>query len=203
MLYDERKGLIRRRLDDFRAVLKGSEEEVFSELAFCLCTPQSSARVCDAAIRGLAGSGVLFRGDADSVRKGLVGVRFCENKARYIVEAREAFSRDGKLDMKSGLRGEPFQLREWLVGEVKGLGYKEASHFLRNVGMGEGLAILDRHILRNLVRHGVIPEIPKSLTGRKYLEIEKAMMRFSERIRIPMGELDLLFWSRETGEVFK
>jgi N-glycosylase/DNA lyase len=201
--YRERRDEIRKRLEEFGQALKGSEEEVFSELCFCLCTPQSSAKVCDRAVRGLVDSGVLFLGSSGELERGLVGVRFRNNKTGYMVEAREMFTSGGRLDIKSRLRGEPFQTREWLVGNVKGLGYKEASHFLRNIGMGEDLAILDRHILRNLVLYGVIGEVPKSLTRKRYLEIEKGMGDFSEGIGIPMGELDLLFWSKETGEVFK
>ncbi len=86
---------------------------------------------------------------------------------------------------------------------VNGLGYKEASHFLRNVGLGEEFAILDRHILRNLKDFGVLPEIPISLTKKRYLEIEEKVRRFSREIGIPMGELDLLLWSKETGWIFK
>lgn len=34
------------------------------------------------------------------------------------------------------------ETREWLVGEISGMGYKEAGHFLRNIGMGENKTIL-------------------------------------------------------------
>ncbi len=85
---------------------------------------------------------------------------------------------------------------------VKGLGYKESSHFLRNIGY-KNLAILDRHILKNLKDLRVIRYIPKSLNKNKYLEIEDKFQNFSKRINISMDELDLLFWSIETGEVFR
>jgi len=86
---------------------------------------------------------------------------------------------------------------------VKGLGYKEASHFLRNIGLGEEFAILDRHILRNLKDLQVIPEIPATLTRKRYLEIEEKVRRLAKDIGIPMGHLDLLLWSKETGHIFK
>jgi N-glycosylase/DNA lyase len=89
------------------------------------------------------------------------------------------------------------------VENVKGLGYKEASHFLRNIGLGEDLAILDRHILKNLGLLGVIDEVPSSPTKRLYLEIERKMAAFSKEAKIPMGQLDLLLWYKEAGEVFK
>jgi len=89
------------------------------------------------------------------------------------------------------------------VRDIDGFGYKEASHFLRNIGRGEGLAILDRHVLRNLRRHGVLRSVPDSLARRRYLEIEEKVQRFARDVRISMAALDLVFWSRETGEVFK
>jgi N-glycosylase/DNA lyase len=99
--------------------------------------------------------------------------------------------------------GSPAQeLREWLVKNVKGIGYKEASHFLRNIGY-KNMAILDRHILKNLVRVGVLNSLPKSLSRTNYLDIEKKFLNFSKKINIAMDELDLLFWSMETGEVLK
>jgi len=89
-----------------------------------------------------------------------------------------------------------------LVKNVKGLGLKESSHFLRNIGY-RGLAILDRHILKNLHKSNVINELPKTLTPKVYFEIEKKFKDFSREVSIDMDELDLLFWSMETGEVFK
>jgi len=60
-------------------------------------------------------------------------------------------------------------MREWLIRSIRGIGYKEASHFLRNIGLGENLAILDRHILKNLKFFGVIEEIPASLPKKNIL----------------------------------
>jgi N-glycosylase/DNA lyase len=112
---------------------------------------------------------------------------------------------NGKLSIKKKLleKGTPHEMREWLVSNLKGIGYKEASHFLRNIGFGKDIAILDRHILKNLKKHGVIREVPKTLTPKKYKEIENQMRDFSRKVRIPIEDMDLLFWSEETGEVFK
>ena len=125
-------------------------------------------------------------------------------KSKYIIEAREFFVHDGKIDIKSKLgKGTVDSKREWLVKNVKGLGYKEASHFLRNIGLGFELAILDRHIMKNLMKYGVIDEIPECLSKKCYLFFEEKMKEFSEKVNIPMSDLDLLFWSEETGEIFK
>jgi N-glycosylase/DNA lyase len=88
------------------------------------------------------------------------------------------------------------------VRNIKGLGYKEASHFLRNIGF-KGYAILDRHILRNLCRWGVTEETASPGSKKKYLEIEAKMKDFANEIGIDFDDLDLLFWSNETGEILK
>jgi len=203
--YGVRKEEIEKRLNDFRKVGQKAFRVLFPELVYCLLTPQSRARSCDAAVRELEKGGLLYKGDEVQIADALSGVRFRNAKAERIVAARELFVGEGSYDLKKivqqGMKAET--LREWFVKNVSGLGYKEASHFLRNVGVGLDLAILDRHILRNLYRHGVIDEDPGSVAGKKYLKIEKKMKKFANEVGIRMGALDLLFWSMETGEVFK
>ena len=204
-LYGERRDAIQKRLREFKEILDRNDDDVFAELCFCLLTPQSSARTCWAAVSRLKERSLLLKGEANEIQPRLNDVRFGDSKAKYIVEARDLFTKDGKLYLKSHLSSfaNPFELREWMVENVKGLGYKEASHFLRNVGLGEGFAILDRHILRNLKRMDVISEVPVSITKKRYLEIEEKLRRFSREVGIPLADLDLLFWSRETGWIFK
>ncbi len=203
--YGQRKGEIERRLEEFERVGQRPFKVLFSEMCFCLLTPQSKARACDTAVKELQQKGMLYKGSWEEIADRMSGVRFHENKARYIVEARELFTSDWGFDLdgivQKGTKAKT--LREWFVKNVKGLGYKEASHFLRNVGVGFDLAILDRHILGNLLRYGVIDSVPQNITRKRYLEIEKKMRKFAKKIDIEMGALDLLFWSMETGEVFK
>ena len=204
--YREMKDVIEKRLEEFDSLWKeGNEEEVFAELVFCLLTPQSRAKLCWCAVEHLIEKGLLLNGGERDIEDVLKGVRFRKNKARYIVEARKLFTREGRLEIKKLISsfGDVKTLREWLVRNVKGMGYKEASHFLRNIGLGKDMAILDRHILKNLKAFEVINDIPRSLSRKKYLEIEEKMRKFSHEIRIPMSHLDLLFWSRQTGEIFK
>ena len=115
------------------------------------------------------------------------------------------FTRNGKVHLRSLITrfDDPIQARDWLVSNVKGMGYKEASHFLRNIGFGEDIAILDRHILKNLAKAGVIKEVSKSISKKTYFEIEDKMKKFSKNIRIPLSHLDLALWYKEAGEVFK
>jgi N-glycosylase/DNA lyase len=204
-LYGEKREAIQTRLNEFKEILNRNDDDVFAELCFCLLTPQSSAKTCWAAVSRLKERSLLLKGAANEIQPQLNDVRFGDSKAKYIVEARATFTKDGRLFLKSHLSSfaNLFELREWMVENVKGLGYKEASHFLRNIGLGEEFAILDRHILRNLKRLDVITEVPVSITKKRYLEIEEKLRSFSREIGIPLADLDLLFWSRETGWIFK
>ncbi len=199
-LHNKKKEKIQKRLEDFSKFRSLGDKEIFPEFCFCLLTPQSKAFNCWNAVLELKESGLLYGGDHKKIGKVLQKkVRFLKHKAAYIVGSRKLLQTGFKNTV---LRGEPPEIREWLVENVKGYGYKEASHFLRNIGFRD-LAILDRHILKNLVALGVIPEVPKSLTKKKYFEIEEKFKGFSEKAGIPMDELDLLFWSMQAGEVFK
>ena len=204
-LYGEKRDAIQTRLNEFKQILNRTDDDVFAELCFCLLTPQSSAKTCWAAVSRLKERSLLLKGAANEIQPQLSDVRFGDSKAKYIVEARDLFTKDGKIYLKSHLSSfaNLFELREWMAENVMGLGYKEASHFLRNVGLGEEFAILDRHILRNLKRLDVITEVPVSITKKRYLEIEEKLRSFSREIGIPLADLDLLFWSRETGWIFK
>lgn len=209
LLHEEltlKRDAIESRLSDFRAVGRESDQRIFEELCFAILAIQSSARSSDAAVTALKGQGLLWAGDARRIARCLQHrTRFHNHKAAYLVRARERFFSGGAPSFKATLDRFPDsrEARGWLVAEVDGLGFKEASHFLRNIGRGEDLAILDRHILRNLVRHGVIRGLPKSLTPRRYLDIEVRLQRFAERVGATVGVLDLLWWSRQTGEIFK
>ena len=198
-------GEITERLLHFEKVGRSGPRVLFEELSFCILTPQSKAFSCDEAIGELKGSGLLFGGSAREIASVLAKkTRFHNNKAKYLVEAREKFAGGGFASLRSMTFGSSErEAREALLKNVKGIGLKEASHYLRNVGRGKTIAILDRHILKNLKRHGAISEVPKSLTPKKYLEIEKKMEEFCRREGIPMAHLDLLFWAEETGRIFK
>lgn len=193
-----KKGAIHRRLEDFAAV---RPEEYFYELVYCLLTPQSSAVNAGKAVEALkeADQSGASVDAAELFHRKVHYIRFHNTKARHLAAARVKFP-EIESRLMSGSSGP--ELREWLVGNVKGLGWKEASHFLRNIGH-RNLAILDRHILKNLSKHAVLPSVPTTLTPKRYLAIEARFARFAAEIGMTVDELDLLFWSRETGEILK
>ena len=205
-IHETSLGQIRARLDEFNRIWKsGSEESIFKELTFCLLTPQSKARLCWGKVEHLVDEGLLFHANTEELSSAIDPVRFKHTKAKRIVEAREKFGPGSRTPIKQTIYGfqSPFEAREWLVENVNGYGFKEASHLLRNIGKGEELAILDRHILRNLTELGVIDEVPGTISRITYLEIERKMTEFSESIGVPLAHLDIVLWCKETGEIFK
>lgn len=204
--YAKKRDEIGEKLFEFKQMMEENDERVFAELAFCICTPQSKATTAWNAIGSLMKNGLLYRGSDEEIEPFLNAVRFRKNKASYIIETRKKFTVDNRLQIKEFIQSfvDPLELREWLVENVKGLGMKESSHFIRNIGLSENqLAILDVHILKNLKEYGVVEKIPKALSKKEYLKIEEKMKEFSKQINISMDELDILFWSKETGLVFK
>ena len=96
-----------------------------------------------------------------------------------------------------------FEVRNHLAKNIKGYGLKEASHFLRNIGKGDGIAILDRHILKNMFYANVIDEIPSSISKKLYFELEQKFLEFADRLNIDSQHLDFILWYKEANDVFK
>ena len=198
------KKKIKKALKDFKNTWQ-SEELIFEEMCFCILTPQSSAKQAMKAINQLKEHNLLDNGSAKQKEPFVKNVRFFRTKAKRLVLVQEKFPKNKikKILINEGLPKDPHKVREFLVNEVNGYGLKEASHFLRNIGFGSDIAILDRHILKNLKKCNIIKEIPKTINKKNYLEIEEKMRVFCKKNKVNFAELDLIFWSNEAGDVLK
>lgn len=201
IFYKENKKDIKRRLLEFKKVPK---ESYFYELCFCLCTPQSKAK------NALLVQNQLIELDfkkqiisiekiSEILRKPENYIRFHNQKAKRLLLIKDEFHKvievlDSKIDNHTK--------RDKIQEIVNGFGYKEAGHFMRNIGY-TNLAILDRHILKNLKIAGVFDEIPKINTAKEYHKVEQMFLDFAQQIKIPIDEIDLLFWAFENGEIIK
>ncbi len=187
------QSLVNKRLKEF-----SSCKNWFSELCFCILTANSKASTAIAIQNEVETKGFLTL-----TQKQLTKIirnnkhRFHNNKSKYIVEARK------HKNIKTTIKKFDSKLdaRNWIAENVKGLGYKEASHFLRNVGYCY-VAILDRHVLNLMSEHGLV-EMPKTLTKKKYLEIEKKFLMVADILNMKPAELDLYMWYMKTGKVLK
>ncbi|MGM0568195.1 MAG: N-glycosylase/DNA lyase [Elusimicrobiota bacterium] len=203
-IYKTKKQEIDSRLRGFKKAGDSQDKIIFAELCFCILTPQSKALSADKAIKKLTANFFLYTGSNKEISKHLRGVRFMNNKASYITQTRRKLMKGDRFFIKEFLNEKDvFRLREKLAGEVKGFGFKESSHFLRNIGRGNNIAILDRHIIKKLKKYAVINEIPKTISKKKYIEIENKMRKFSKQVNIPMDAMDMVFWYMETGYFFK
>ena len=194
----EIRKIIEKRLKEFEELGKMGNDEWFSEMCFCLLTANSRARTAIEIQKQLGIKGFKEAGEETVSRViKLNKHRFHNNKAKFIVCSR------ANKDIKDKLAEmNEIEAREWLVENIKGLGYKEASHFLRNVGY-KNLAILDRHILNLMAENKLIKEKPKSLTKNNYLEIEEKFNNLAKKLDMSHAELDLYMWYMKTGEVLK
>ena len=191
------KIIIEKRIRDFEDVDKKSNVELFKELCFCILTANFDAGKT-IEIQKKLGDCVLTESKdeiADKLKK--FGHRFPNIRAVYISKLKK--HEDQLVKIVNSLNAE--KLREWFVKNVKGLGYKEASHFLRNIGFKD-YAIIDYHILDVLTRYNIIKK-PKTLTKKKYLETENKLRLLAKKTGLTLAELDLYLWYLETKKVLK
>lgn len=202
----ERRGEIRRRLKQFEAVgRRGSDLDHWEEMVFCFFTGGCSARMGLNALEAVRP--IILTGDQAELAKALTGVhRYPNARARYVVASREFLREHCSLRLRKKLRSFDCShaRRDWLVSEkgIKGLGYKEASHYLRNIGF-KGYAILDKHVLNCLAELKIIDDPKPPNTRSKYLTVEEKLKKLTEMTRIDFDELDLVLWSMKTGVILK
>jgi N-glycosylase/DNA lyase len=202
----ERGPEIRRRISEFESLGRhGSDLNYWEEMVFCFFTGGCSARMGLNALEAVRP--LLLTADQAALANALSGVhRYPNARARYIVASREFLREHCDLRLRKKLRSFDCRLarRDWLVREkgIKGLGYKEASHYLRNVGF-KGYAILDKHVLNCLVDLKIIDDPKPPNTRARYLKVEEKLGKLSEMTQIDFDELDLVLWSMKTGVILK
>ncbi|MGQ9463290.1 MAG: N-glycosylase/DNA lyase [Candidatus Fervidibacter sp.] len=194
--------LILRRLEEFMEVWEKGDEAIFEELIFCILTAGASALM---GLRGVeALRSVVCTATAEEIAQRINFHLYPSARAQYIVAAREIVQNEMNGKLKAWI--ESWQGRETrrdaCVQKFKGIGYKEASHFLRNVGF-RGYAILDKHILRSLHSLGVIDSDKPPSTRNRYLTTEQRYLAFAEQVGIDPDELDLTLWASRTGAIVK
>ncbi|MEA3429962.1 MAG: N-glycosylase/DNA lyase [Nanoarchaeota archaeon] len=198
----EIKNTIKKRLKQFKSFQQRTTKAWFAELCFCLLTANSKALTAlqiqkELGIRGFCCA------TKSKIKNTIIKNkhRFHNNKTKYIIEARK-FINIKKVIKKIIKENNESSARQWLAENIKGLGYKEASHFLRNIGYNN-LAIVDRHILNILLENNIIKQKPKTITKKLYLEIENKLDKLSKQLKMSQAELDLYLWYLKTGKVLK
>ena len=201
-----RRGEIRARLREFEEVWRTADDaRLWEELAYCIFTAGASARMGLGSVEAVRH--LLASGTHEELAGALASKhRYPNARAGYIVVTREYLTGDCRMRLRERLESfaDPVGRRDWLARSrgIKGLGYKESSHFLRNVGL-RGYAILDKHILRCLAEVGVLDSPRPPATRARYLAAEQRLRDFARDVSIDFDELDLVLWSMKTGEILK
>ena len=193
------KNKAKQRLEEFSSFKNKKEKEWFSELCFCILTANSRARTAIAIQDEIKPEGFINLTQAEItkiIRKH--NHRFHNNKSKYIVEARKY---KGIKQIANNYKNKK-DARDFIAKNIKGLGYKEASHFLRNTGHFN-LAILDRHVINIMIENNMIKEKPKTITKDIYAELENKLEKVAEKLKISQAELDLYLWYMKGGDVLK
>ena len=190
--------IIDERIKQFERIKDLPIEEIFKELCFCLMTANCSAEKCIEIHEQIEDDFLKFSELELSSRFKQLGYRFPNVRSKYILGARDSIQ---ELEQVLNSTIMEKDLRDWLVKNIKGLGYKEGSHFLRNIGF-KNLAIIDFHIIDVLEKNGIIKK-PKTLTKRKYLEIEEILEDIANKMGLTLSELDLYLWYLETEKILK
>ena len=204
--YSTRGAEIRARIKEFEAIWEtGTDELLWEEMVFCFFTGGCSAKMGLRSIEAVRP--ILLNGNHAELADALRGKhRYPNARAGYIVASREFLQNHCEMRLREKLQSfnNHLERRDWLVKEkgIKGLGYKEASHFLRNIGF-KGYAILDKHVLRSLAELEIIDDPKPPNTRLKYLTVENKLKRLAELTEIDFDELDLVLWSLKTGEILK
>ena len=188
---------IDKRIQEFKNQNKKSIDDLFIELCFCILTANFNA---EKSIKIQDKIGYCFLTDNEnelSKKLKKYGHRFPNTRAQYISE-----SVGLKDKLKEVLQSNDKKaIRDWIANNVKGLGYKESSHYLRNIGFDD-YAIIDFHIIDILSKHGLIKK-PKTITKKKYFEIENILKKLAKETNLTLSELDLYLWYMETGKILK
>jgi len=189
--------IVEKRIEDFKNIDRESNDELFKEICFCLLTANFNA---EKSIKIQNEIGECFLTDSkEELSKKLrnYGHRFPNARAEYISKSLKCKDKLKEIVQFQDKKA----LRDWIVNNIKGLGYKEASHFLRNVGFDD-YAIIDFHIIDILTDYNLIKK-PKTLTKKKYIEIENLLRRLANKTGLTLAELDLYLWYLDTGKILK
>ena len=188
---------INNRINEFKNLNKDSNEDLFKEMCFCILTANFSAER-SIKIHDEINDCFLTNSEKElAIKLKKMGHRFPNTRAKYISESIKC-----KNELSKVIKYHDFnKIRDWIVKNVKGLGYKESSHFLRNIGFDD-FAIIDFHIIDLLVDYKIISK-PKILTKKKYFEIENILREIADMTNLSLAELDLYLWYMETGKILK
>lgn len=121
--------------------------------------------------------------------------RFPNVRAKNIVEsAKYIYSERSSLKQILLNAETEVDARDTIVDNISGVGLKESSHFLRNIGYSSNLAIIDVHIVSFLQYLKLENDVVKNITPKKYYELENKMREMAAFYGLNLSVLDNAIW---------
>ncbi len=196
LMQEETGRIAKQKIKEFQEFKNKTEENWFTELCFCLLTANTSAEMGLRVQKKITEKQFLCLPEkklALELKK--AGSRFHSRRAHFICEARKFFG------IKELLESMPEEnKRDFLAKNIKGIGLKEASHFLRNTG-NLNYAIIDKHVFNVAKENNLIKA--QKINPKVYLETEKKLEELAKKLGLSLGELDLYLWFKKTGKILK
>jgi N-glycosylase/DNA lyase len=122
--------------------------------------------------------------------------RYANLRANHIRRSAEAFYQQ-RNPIKKMLYSakDPHEARLKIITTAVGIGPKQASLFLRNIGYADNLAILDSHVLKYMVLQAFIPQPLQGVSHiRTYEKIETRLNQYAMNLRMRLAYLDRVIW---------
>jgi N-glycosylase/DNA lyase len=194
-----------------------SEDDLWYELVACILGSQTKYELAQAFTKHLRNSHILdfetMKNDYYCFEKTLFEAlsqkivfsvndlmvnqkyRYPRSKANYIRRTGERIYENSSIkDMLIEYK-DPFNTRSLLISKTVGIGPKQASLFLRNIGYSDNLAILDVHVLRYMSLMNLFSYSVKN-TGISsiYQQLENVLRKYAEYLNTKLSNLDLAIW---------
>ena len=193
-----------------------TENQIWRELCFCLLSGNVAFELVKSTIEVLESKGFLdFNWILEEQKsKEYIFKLFNEpnfepkkkngelRKYRYPKKRSEEITKAAKLlysnsSLKTMLEktASDIEIRNFLAQNVPGIGIKESSHFLRNIGYSNSLAIIDIHVLNFLKQHNFVhSDDVLTLTESRYMKLEKILQNLADFPGLDLGIFDLSIW---------
>jgi N-glycosylase/DNA lyase len=188
------------------------ERLLWWELSSCILSSQVPYSLAIAASDAIDAEDLLHNGyhDFDVLTQRLVGVlskslnvegrlrtyRFPVARAHHLAATRAAITAE-KCSLRELVDSfhDASKARAWFVKHIPGVGPKQASMFLRNVGVSYDLAILDRHVLSYMSMLGIYSSTNLFISSLpQYYRHEAILREHAQELDCPLGLLDWAIW---------
>jgi len=206
-----------KRLISERSVIT-SERKLLAELILCILSSQDKFEIAVSATRSLLKNNVLkVPADESELEKLSVDVRrillepvrfsvgkkryerklrFNKRKTDYVLSTIEnIYLNDLTLGKILDACDTPDKTRRLLIRYACGIGPKQASMFLRNVGFYSDFAVLDKHVIEFMRMMAIYDSGKSPATIARYEALESGLKSYANAYEVGMLHLDLAIWT--------